>query len=82
MWRNSIYFIRDIAGFSDIVIYVKCLEQSLEQRKSSINVNIDMLTTPRIFPFRRRQHLIEGNGGIFSIIICLDTEVSERIRKR
>lgn len=78
--NNSIYLTWDISGLSDI-IHVKCLKQSLAQRKSSININIDVLTTPRVFSFRRRQHLTERNGGIFQhdVICYLEAEVSERI---
>lgn len=39
--NNSIYLTWDISGLSDIM-HIKCLEQSLAQRKSSVNVNIDV----------------------------------------
>lgn len=39
--NNSIYLIWDISGLSDM-IHVKCSEHLLAQRKSSVNVNIDV----------------------------------------
>lgn len=61
---NSIQLIWDISGLSGI-IHMKCLKQSLAQRKSSININIDEFACPRVSSFRRLQDLTEINGGIF-----------------
>lgn len=80
--NKSIYLIWDTSGLSDRT-HIKCLEQSLKRGKGSINVNIDVVTSPREFPFRRRQDLTERNGGIFQhdVICYLETEVSERNQK-
>lgn len=65
-----------------MLMHVKYLQQSLMQSKSSIYVNINMFVIPRVLPFRGRQHLTEGNSEIFQHdVICLETEVSKRIRK-